>query len=350
MNSVNHELGKDISPRKNPGVSQPLVSVIIDNYNYARFLKTAIESVFAQTYQNFELIIVDDGSTDHSREVIDACCAIEGYRDRIIPIFQENSGQGGACSTGFVHAKGDFVCFLDADDYYHPQKLEKVVDAFQTHPAWIQVAHGWILVDADGHPKGRNTSNILSQGNMKPLLLKWGKFASGITSALAYRRLALANVMPAPNRCIIDSYLNASVPFYGDIGCINETLMYYRTHGKNTQAYNDDVDYLIKERREIASFINQAARQNGVPQHFDLKNDVDFQAYSVIQKGYASWKERLHVIKLSIQESIELRRSPRDSFIRFCFRSIFVFFPREAPTLLKLGLRRYLWQKIATSK
>jgi len=334
----------------NPIGDRPLVSVIIDNYNYGRFLQAAIDSVIAQTYQNFELIIVDDGSTDHSREVIEACCRAyqnaENQRDQIVPIFQDNAGQGGACSRGFAEAKGEIICFLDADDYYHPQKLEKVVQAFQSHPNWIQIAHCWTTVDIEGNPKGRSTSTILSQGDVRPMLLRWGKCASGITSALAYRRQALAAVMPAPSRCIIDSYLNASVPFYGDVGCINERLMYYRIHGKNVQAYNNNVAYLIQERQKIANFINQAAERSGNPRRFDLQNDVDYRAYRVVEQGRATWGERLQIMKLSIQESIELRRSLRDSLIRFLFRSLFVLFPKEGTTLLGLGLRSYVKQKL----
>lgn len=349
MNALTH-IPVDRPPINNVVISQPLVSVIIDNYNYGRFLQTAIASVLAQTYQNFELIIVDDGSTDYSRDVIESYCELEEYRDRIIPIFQENSGQGGACNTGFAHAKGDIICFLDADDYYHPQKLEKVVQTFQTNPTWIQVAHCWTSVDGKGNPRGRSTSNILSEGNVRPLLLKWGKYASGITSALAYRRQALAAVMPAPNRCIIDSYLNAAVPFYGNVGCINEQLMYYRMHGNNVQAYNNNIAYLLKERRTIANVINQTAAKTGLTQRFDLQQDVDFRAYRIVEQGQAPWRERLAVIKLSIRESQDLRRSRRDTLIRLLFRSVCVLLPQEAPALLGLGIRRYLKYKLGLLK
>ncbi|MBW4551600.1 MAG: glycosyltransferase [Aphanocapsa sp. GSE-SYN-MK-11-07L] len=325
---------------------EPLVSVIIDNYNYSRFLPYAIDSVFSQTYQNFELIIVDDGSTDHSNQIINSYCQNQKYHNRIIPIFQENSGQGGACNAGFDHARGEIICFLDADDYYHPKKLEKVVQSFFSHPNWIQVAHCWISVNSEGMPIGRSTSNVLSQGNVQSLLLKWGKYASGITSALAYRRQALELVMPVPARSIVDSYLNASVPFYGEVGCINQPLMYYRMHGKNMQAYNSNMHYLVNERREIAKVINQSAEKVGVLQRFDLKNDVDFRAYRIVEVGQATWAEKLQIIQLSIQESMALRRSLRDSLIRLVYRSVCVLFPREATTLLGLGFRRYIKQKL----
>ena len=116
-----------------PSLSQqnPLVSVIIGNYNYGYFLAEAIESVLQQTYRHFELIVVDDGSTDNSREVI------ESYGEQVVAIFQPNKGQGEAFNVGITKAQGEIICFLDADDYYHPDKLNKIVSGFCNHPQWV---------------------------------------------------------------------------------------------------------------------------------------------------------------------------------------------------------------------
>ena len=106
--------------------TKPLISVILCNYNYGRFIAEGIDSVLNQTYSNFELIIVDDGSTDNSREVISA------YKDpRIKTVFQENQGQAAAFNTGFSEARGDLVAFLDSDDIWKPEKLTKVFEAFE---------------------------------------------------------------------------------------------------------------------------------------------------------------------------------------------------------------------------
>ena len=120
-----------------PSSSQrnPLVSVIIGNYNYGDFLADAIESVFKQTYIHFELIVVDDGSTDKSREII------KSYGERIIPIYQSNKGQGEAFNAGIRSAKGEIICFLDADDYFHREKLFKIVECFRRHPQSVSYTH-----------------------------------------------------------------------------------------------------------------------------------------------------------------------------------------------------------------
>ena len=95
------------------------VSVVIPNYNYAKYVGAAINSVLAQTYSNCEIIVVNNGSTDHSMQVLEA------FGDKIVLINQENLGQSGARNSGLRKASGDFIAFLDADDTWHPEKLEK---------------------------------------------------------------------------------------------------------------------------------------------------------------------------------------------------------------------------------
>ena len=110
-------------------MKNPLISVIIPNHNYARFLSTTIESVLNQSIKNLELIIVDNGSTDNSREVI------ARYKGELNAIYQEDLGQASSRNTGLLHAKGNLISFLDADDYWEPRKLEmqleKLNDEYQ---------------------------------------------------------------------------------------------------------------------------------------------------------------------------------------------------------------------------
>ena len=95
------------------------VSVIIPNYNYARYIDQAIESVLNQTYKNIELIVVDNGSTDDSLHVLGK------YSDLIKLINQENLGQSGSRNSGLRAVTGSFIAFLDADDFWEKDKIEK---------------------------------------------------------------------------------------------------------------------------------------------------------------------------------------------------------------------------------
>ena len=97
-----------------------LASIVINNYNYGRFLPEAIESALGHTYPNTEVIVVDDGSTDNSREVISK------YGSRVISVLKANGGQGSAFNAGFAASKGDLIFFLDSDDFFYPEKVASI--------------------------------------------------------------------------------------------------------------------------------------------------------------------------------------------------------------------------------
>ncbi|MCP4399817.1 MAG: glycosyltransferase family 2 protein [bacterium] len=104
----------------------PKVSVIIPTYNRADFLKEAIASVLAQSYQDFELLIVDDGSTDRTHHVVDS------YAGRVKYLFQENRGVSSARNLGIRSSRGEFITLLDSDDCWLPQKLERQIEVMET--------------------------------------------------------------------------------------------------------------------------------------------------------------------------------------------------------------------------
>ena len=322
----------------------PLVSVIIGNYNYGRFLKQAIDSIFNQTYEHVELIVVDDGSTDNSREIISL------YGGRLISIFQPNSGQEATFNKGVERATGEIICFLDADDYFHPEKISKVVQAFQTHPEWGQIGHSWLTVNSEGQVVGKSTSNVLSQGNVRDLLLRWGRYASAISSALACRRSVLDKVMPMKNKWGVDTFLNVTIPFHTLIGCINEPLMYYRMHGNNERAYCDDLIFLIQQREATVQFINETATLAGFSEQFDIQKDPDYRSYLVMDRGTQSLAESWGIIMLSLQESWEIKRSFRDTLIRLLNRGMAAFLPQEGKLILKMGLKRYVRLRLLRKK
>jgi glycosyltransferase involved in cell wall biosynthesis len=110
-------------------VSEPLVSVVINVYNGEPYLAEAIDSVFGQTYENRELIVVDDGSTDGTAEVAGR------YGDALRYVRQENGGIGSARNTGIELAGGDYFAFLDADDRFVGDKLERQLAAFADDPS-----------------------------------------------------------------------------------------------------------------------------------------------------------------------------------------------------------------------
>ncbi|MFP4573034.1 MAG: glycosyltransferase family 2 protein [Desulfobacterales bacterium] len=125
---------------------EPKVTVIIPCYNRERYIEKTVESVLSQTIQNIELIVVDDGCTDNSRQILEQykdCIRILEHPGRI------NKGQSAALNLGIVASRGEYVAFLDSDDLFAPEKIEKQVKFLEAHP---EIG----LVYANGHTIDEN--------------------------------------------------------------------------------------------------------------------------------------------------------------------------------------------------
>lgn len=206
------------------------VSIIVNNYNYGRFLRQAIDSAVHQTYPNTEVIVVDDGSTDDSHQII------ASYGSRIIPVIKENGGQGSAINAGFAVSQGEIVMFLDADDYLFSDTVEQVVTAWKPDAAKVQ--YRIKAVDAIGdfictYPV---LSLPFAREEVLPILLERGQYTTAVTSGNAFSRSALAQILPMPEsefRISADGYLVTLAPFYGRVVSINKPLATGRIHGSN---------------------------------------------------------------------------------------------------------------------
>jgi glycosyltransferase involved in cell wall biosynthesis len=121
-----------------------IVSVILPTYNRAQLVCEAIESVLSQTYPYFEIIVVDDGSTDYTSEVL------EKYKDKIIYIYQENKGPGDARNRGITEAKGNYIAFLDSDDIWFDHKLELQVAIMEKIPDIGFLSSDFCILKKDG--------------------------------------------------------------------------------------------------------------------------------------------------------------------------------------------------------
>jgi glycosyltransferase involved in cell wall biosynthesis len=127
-------------------MSNELITAVIATYNYGRFVTHAVESVLAQTYSNVEIVVVDDGSTDDTRE------RLEPYLDRLRYIHQDNQSVAAARNTGIRAAQGRLIAFLDADDLWHPHKLEVQMRYLSAHPAVGLVAVDRLAENAASWP------------------------------------------------------------------------------------------------------------------------------------------------------------------------------------------------------
>jgi len=126
------------------------ISVIVPVYNCERYVATAVESILSQHHDELEVIVVNDGSTDRTMQVL------QPYRRKLRVLEQQNAGVAAARNTGLQVAQGEFIAFLDADDWWYPSRLSAQLAALQQHPAAGLVFSDFTVVDVDGEPLMQN--------------------------------------------------------------------------------------------------------------------------------------------------------------------------------------------------
>ncbi|MGH9685960.1 MAG: glycosyltransferase [Candidatus Acidiferrales bacterium] len=211
-------------------MNSPTISVLIDTYNYGQFIEQAVDSVVAQDYpaSKVEILVVDDGSTDDTFE------RLAKYSDRIRYLRKSNGGQASAFNFGARESHGDIVAFLDADDYWLPGKLRRVIREFETNPDAGMVHHRLLELDTrTGDFREGNFSGLSGDfaASRKSIL----SFEPTPTSSLAFRRCILEKMLPIPETITFqaDGYILGIAPFLAPVVGIHDPLAVYRFHGSN---------------------------------------------------------------------------------------------------------------------
>ncbi|MGZ7445997.1 glycosyltransferase family 2 protein [Paenibacillus sp. TH7-28] len=202
------------------------ISVMISNYNYASYLPEAIESVLSQTYQNFELIIVDDGSLDNSKEII--LKYKENYPDKIKAVLKENGGQASAFNAAFELTTGSIISFLDADDYWYSEKLSVISEY---HKSYNAIQHNLLI-----NNQSKFTYLEDKVCKQKRLLEMYGFMGTIPTSGLSFYKDDIKDFFPIPRdsyKICADLYLKIMYLNKGDIFSIDQPLGCYRSHNSN---------------------------------------------------------------------------------------------------------------------
>jgi len=222
---TNHHI---VDPNKNLSLKIPRISVIIPAYNNSRYICRAIESVLSQTRTSFEIIVIDDGSTDDTRSALNA------YMNKIRYIFQQNKGVSSARNHGLGIANGEFVVFLDSDDYFLPEKLANQVAVFEAMPALGMVHSGWYLVNENEE----KIKKIEPWHNTPELNIEaWLTWKPVLPGAMMFRRTYLNRVGGFDTRLRqaedVDLVLRLALA-----GCqavwLRKPTVCYRLHGSNT--------------------------------------------------------------------------------------------------------------------
>ena len=264
------------------------VTAIITNYNYGQFVRSAIDSVISQTYQVDEIIIVDDGSCDCSREILHQ--ATLDLRDRILVVHQENAGQAAAINAAFSRSTGEIIGMLDADDLWHSNKVAEVVSVFNSNAQVGMIQHPLQRVNVQGYPVSTQIGKPHPSGDLFPILVQTG--GANLfepTSGLVFRREVLQRIIPIPAqdwRLCADGALAYAAAVLSDVYYLNRAIGDYRIHGQNLYAArsNPRID-LYRDLEMTVRYINDWAAKSGRVGRVDLMDQLFYRRDRFYQEG-----------------------------------------------------------------
>lgn len=250
-----------------------LVSIIISNYNYAPFLEECINSALAQTHPDCEVIVVDDGSTDGSTEILDR------YRDKALVLSLPHQGETASRNSGFARCSGDLICFLDSDDGLDPDAVKRLVDAWR--PEFTKLQYPLRVVDQEGKDQRLRMPRCrLDSGDVRSSLLRTGRYITSPGSGNLYARWFLQRIVPVPIDewpQSFDSYAAACAGFSGRVGAIQEPLGYYRIHRHNMtrsvrsgQIEYAQINKLLQRQLRLRKLIQSIATREGLEADPDI--------------------------------------------------------------------------------
>lgn len=263
-------------------------------------MEEAIDSVLGQDYPSelVEILVVDDGSTDDTAE------RLKKYGDGIKYLRKANGGQGSAFNFGFERATGEIIAFLDADDYWMPEKLSRVADAFGEYPDAGLVYHRRMEVNA---VTGKSAEGEFAKcsGYLPDSLKSMLDYRVVPTSALSFRRKALSQMLPMPEwiRLQADAYVALLAVFVVPVVAVDAVLSVYRLHGKNLYAAGSRAPSQMVEHIEMRKKIVSASREWLAEHGYDLK-----------QANTEAYFEQLHLALAS--DEFDVKAPTRAEFFK----------------------------------
>jgi len=301
-----------------------LISVLLNNYNYDKYISKAIESVLNQSYENFELIIVDDGSVDDSKEIIKYYAKKD---NRIKYFFQDNGGQASALNEGVKHCKGEIISFLDSDDEFKKDKLLEVVNAYKK-------GYEYILNDVEVIGKNVNVSIFKYGGYNLFLVYYFTYFVGGITSSISISKKLAKKIFPIKDedffRIRADDVIVFSAGMLSKSYYIDKKLTYYRIHGENR--------YMLKK-----DFFNPSYKYKRDIHLYQLKKEI-LNKLDIEKRFF----DNSYLLYLEFTTHKNIDKKLLYLYIRILFYEMNIPFINKIKTLLKL-LRFYLKVKNGTN-
>jgi teichuronic acid biosynthesis glycosyltransferase TuaG len=238
-------------------VMLPKVSIIIPTYNRAHYLPVALQSALNQTYPNIEVLVINDGSTDNTEDILTP------YRKSIRYDKHENRGLAATKNRGIELASGEFICNLDDDDRFHPEKVARQVEMFHKHPNLGICGTGAYFVDGDGQliepympPRFTRKTQLLQLLRRCLLVQSSVMIRKTIHEHLGGYKLMLSE----------DYEFWCRVSRHYDIGCVEEYLTDYRQHGAQITGPETRPQLMAAVAQLIKDFIEETPMEELIPQ------------------------------------------------------------------------------------
>ena len=301
--------------------SQAKVTVFIPVYNREKYIGEAIESVLSQSFTNFELLIVDDGSTDKTLDII------QSYHDPRIHLqcHRENSGIPATRNTGLVHAHGQYIALLDSDDLAHPERLRKQVSFLDENPDYVQIGTWCRMIDAQGNALKRVRKQPISYEDVHANLL----FRCALTNRSVMGRTKIFKeygYQPDFPRCQ-DYDLHVRLSEKYKMGNLPEYLVYGRMHDQRITNHTQDLGD-AKKKEIIARQLRQLGilyKEEDLAYHLLLSR---LRKYTFIpDKAYVEWAHHWlsNIQHANTQARVyppkALTRTIRKLWLRVCWAS-----------------------------
>lgn len=285
----------------------PLVSIIIPTYNHAQYLTKAINSIKNQTYSNLELIIIDDGSTDHTKEVI------SGFDD-ILYFYQDNAGLSVARNNATKYSKGEFLLFLDADDWLYPDAVRINLEYLLKDPDLFFVSGSHMKVFVDENKISHYAAYDVPYDNFR-IILK-NHYISHPASVLFRRKVFDSYTFDVKFKSCQDFDLYLTIARNHKVLHHSELVSAYRFHTSNMSSNHAHMlDEILRVMKKHKSF---------------LKSDEDFKAYEDGKQMFINYytmslyynKLRKHKVKASSEEKNILKKYSPLLYIKYIGNSI----------------------------
>jgi glycosyltransferase involved in cell wall biosynthesis len=310
----------------------PLVSVIITGYNHGQFIARAIQSVLAQTYSNIQIVVIDDGSSDNTKNVVQSFAGV-------IYHYQRNAGLSAARNKGVKISRGEYLVFLDADDWLYPDAIATNFELLVENPSWAFVSGDhdkvdqWENVIEDDHNSCVSGDHFIHflQGNY-----------IGMHATVMYRRFVFDEFQFDPTLKACEDYdLYLSVTRKYSVGCHDKKLAAYFLHDQNMSLniplmLNNVLSVLKRHRKSLTTKEEKIAFGHGIQTWRDYYGKKIVLRFRSTLKTNSEWPTSDEVKFLLTNKPVKLTRY----FVKKLFFELSGILKHKLPQRFLLGLYR----------